>query len=63
MVPLVAAVAFGLLSSTLMIIFVMPSALAIYFDFFDVKAWLRTRVPDRPGNSPVQQAVQNSGIE
>ncbi len=43
MVPLVVAVAFGLLSSTLLIIFVLPAALAIYFDYFDLQAWLRTR--------------------
>ena len=58
MVPLVVAVAFGLLSSTLLVIFVLPAALAIYFDFFDLKAWLNTRTlaedrqAERPSVSP-----------
>ena len=43
MVPLVTAVAFGLLSSTLLVIFVLPSAIAAYFDFFSIKKWLKTR--------------------
>ena len=43
MVPLVVAVAFGLLSSTLLVIFVLPSALAIYFDVANLDNWLKTR--------------------
>lgn len=43
MVPLVTAVAFGLLSSTLLSIFVLPAALAIYFDLFSVARWVAVR--------------------
>ncbi len=39
LIPLVVAVAFGLLASTVLVIFVLPSALAAYFDHFSVKAW------------------------
>ncbi len=43
MVPLVTAVAFGLLSSTILTIFVLPSALTIYFDWADLKTWRNSR--------------------
>lgn len=43
MIPLVTSVAFGLLSSTLLVVFVLPAALAIYFDFFSIHKWLATR--------------------
>ncbi|NOD78502.1 hypothetical protein [Ruegeria sp. HKCCD4332] len=43
LVPLVAAVAFGLLASTLLVIFVFPTALGIYFDIVDVKKWQANR--------------------
>ncbi|MEM7695825.1 MAG: efflux RND transporter permease subunit [Pseudomonadota bacterium] len=43
MVPLVTAVAFGLLSSTLLSIFVLPAALTIYFDYASVTRWAATR--------------------
>lgn len=43
MVPLVTAVAFGLLSSTLLTIFVLPSALAIYFDWASLEKWRASR--------------------
>jgi HAE1 family hydrophobic/amphiphilic exporter-1 len=46
-VPLVVSVAFGLLASTLLVIFVFPSVLAIYFDFKDVSKWLATRSNQR----------------
>ena len=39
-VPIVVAVAFGLLSSTLLVIFVFPCAIAIYFDMFSLEKWL-----------------------
>lgn len=47
MVPLVTAVAFGLLSSTVLTIFVLPSALAIYFDWADLEKWRASRVGTR----------------
>ena len=40
LVPLVVSVAFGLLSSTLIVVFVFPCILGIYFDFKDVGKWL-----------------------
>lgn len=43
LVPLVTAVAFGLLASTLLVVFVFPSILAIYFDFVDVRKWSAAR--------------------
>ena len=43
LVPLVAAVAFGLLASTLLVIFVFPSILGIYFDIVNIKAWRAKR--------------------
>ncbi|WP_425078716.1 efflux RND transporter permease subunit [Ruegeria denitrificans] len=43
LVPLVAAVAFGLLASTLLVIFVFPTVLGIYFDFVDVNKWRASR--------------------
>ena len=44
LVPLVAAVAFGLLASTLLVIFVFPSILGIYFDFADIRKWFKSRL-------------------
>ncbi|PLW79044.1 efflux RND transporter permease subunit [Cohaesibacter celericrescens] len=41
LVPLVTSVAFGLLASTLLVIFVFPSLLSIYFDFKSVEKWLK----------------------
>ena len=46
MVPLVTAVAFGLLSSTLLTIFVLPAALAIYFDWASLDKWRAKRHDD-----------------
>lgn len=43
LVPLVTAVAFGLLASTLLVIFVFPSIIGIYFDIVDVRKWEATR--------------------
>jgi multidrug efflux pump subunit AcrB len=43
MTPLVTSVAFGLLSSTLLVIFVLPAALSIYFDSFSIQKWLAMR--------------------
>ncbi|MDX8350048.1 efflux RND transporter permease subunit [Cognatiyoonia sp. IB215446] len=43
LVPLVAAVAFGLLASTILIIFVFPSIIGIYFDIADVRKWEASR--------------------
>lgn len=43
LVPLVVSVAFGLLASTILVIFVFPSALGVFFDFADVKKWLASR--------------------
>ena len=40
LVPLVVSVAFGLLSSTLIVVFVFPCILGIFFDFRDVGKWL-----------------------
>ena len=40
LVPLVVSVAFGLVSSTVLIVFVFPCILGIYFDFRDVGKWL-----------------------
>lgn len=59
MVPLVAAVAFGLLSSTVLSIFVLPAALTIYFDFFSVERWLavRRRQSEKPQTAPVASSA------
>jgi hydrophobic/amphiphilic exporter-1 (mainly G- bacteria), HAE1 family len=43
LVPLVVSVAFGLLASTVLVVFVFPSALSIFFDFKDVNRWLKSR--------------------
>ncbi|MBV1863338.1 MAG: efflux RND transporter permease subunit [Rhodobacteraceae bacterium] len=43
LVPLVVSVAFGLLASFVLVVFVFPSALAIYFDFKSIDRWLETR--------------------
>ncbi|MDE0716121.1 MAG: efflux RND transporter permease subunit, partial [Gammaproteobacteria bacterium] len=42
LVPLVVSVAFGLLSSTLIVVFVFPCILGIYFDFRNVGKWQAT---------------------
>ncbi len=42
LVPLVVSVAFGLLSSTLIVVFVFPCILGIYFDFRNVGKWHAT---------------------
>lgn len=56
-VPLVTSVAFGLLSSTLLTIFVLPAALAAYFDVADLGKWRSSRADTRdvPG-SPTKVA-------
>jgi HAE1 family hydrophobic/amphiphilic exporter-1 len=46
MVPLVTAVAFGLLSSTILTVFVLPAALAIYFDWASLEKWRAKRDTD-----------------
>ncbi|GAA6210897.1 hypothetical protein NBRC116602_06370 [Hyphomicrobiales bacterium 4NK60-0047b] len=43
LVPLVTSVAFGLLASTLLVIFVFPSVLSIYFDLSSVDKWLNNK--------------------
>lgn len=43
LVPLVVSVAFGLLASTVLVVFVFPSSLSIFFNFKDVNRWLKTR--------------------
>ncbi|MEL6837820.1 MAG: efflux RND transporter permease subunit [Pseudomonadota bacterium] len=40
LVPLVVAVAFGLLAAMILVVLVLPSVLAIYFDVFSVQAWI-----------------------
>ncbi|SDI46333.1 efflux RND transporter permease subunit [Aliiruegeria lutimaris] len=40
MVPLVVSVAAGLMASMILVILVLPSLLAIYFDIFSVKKWI-----------------------
>ena len=55
MVPLVTAVAFGLMSSTILTIFVLPSALTIYFDCADLKKWRDSRAyADNPEGLPAE---------
>ncbi|WP_299706281.1 efflux RND transporter permease subunit [uncultured Tateyamaria sp.] len=55
MVPLVTAVAFGLLSSTLLTIFVLPSALTMYFDWANLQKWRDSRAyADRPEPTPAE---------
>ena len=39
LVPLVVSVAFGLVASTVLVVFVFPSILGIYFDFKSVDKW------------------------
>ncbi|MEO1103112.1 MAG: efflux RND transporter permease subunit, partial [Pseudomonadota bacterium] len=58
MVPLVTAVAFGLLSSTLLSIFVLPAALAIYFDFANVERWIAVRDKLGTASSPSVKPAQ-----
>jgi multidrug efflux pump subunit AcrB len=56
LVPLVVAVAFGLLASTILVVFVFPSVMAIYFDFVDVEKWIEQREkntsPDQTVTTP-----------
>ncbi len=55
MVPLVTAVAFGLLSSTILTIFVLPSALTIYFDWANFQKWRDSRAyADAPDATPAE---------
>lgn len=55
MVPLVTAVAFGLLSSTILTIFVLPSALTIYFDWANLQKWRDSRAyADAPDATPAE---------
>lgn len=55
MVPLVTAVAFGLLSSTLLTIFVLPSALTMYFDWANLQKWRDSRAyADGPEPTPAE---------
>ena len=39
LVPLVVAVAFGLLAATLLVVLVFPALISIYFDIFSIKKW------------------------
>ncbi len=50
LVPLVVSVAFGLLSATVLVVFVFPSILGAYFDFRDVRKWLATFDQDPAAN-------------
>lgn len=59
MVPLVAAVAFGLLSSTLLTIFVLPAALAIYFDWASLEKWRANRSKDDERDEPHDSSDNN----
>ncbi len=43
LIPVVVSVAFGLLAAFLLVVFVFPSVIAIYFDFRDVRKWLATK--------------------
>ncbi|MEP3279012.1 MAG: efflux RND transporter permease subunit [Stappiaceae bacterium] len=52
LVPLVTAVSFGLLASTLLVIFVFPSVLSIYFDVVDVRKWKDKRQSVKPELQP-----------
>jgi multidrug efflux pump subunit AcrB len=40
MVPLVVAVAFGLLASMVLVVLIFPAVLSIYFDVFSVRSWI-----------------------
>lgn len=40
LVPLVVAVAFGLLASMVLVLLILPSVLSIYFDIFSVRNWI-----------------------
>ncbi|MEO1641403.1 MAG: efflux RND transporter permease subunit, partial [Pseudomonadota bacterium] len=40
LVPLVVAVAFGLLAAMVLVVLILPSVLSIYFDLFSVRAWM-----------------------
>ena len=53
LVPLVVAVAFGLLASTILVVFVLPSALAVYFDHFNVEAWKNAQRADDEAAAPI----------
>ncbi len=48
LVPLVVSVAFGLLASTVLVVFVFPSILGIYFDFKSVEKWQATFAENAP---------------
>ena len=54
MVPLVTAVAFGLLSATVLTILVLPAALTIYFDWASLERWRASR---RAGQEAPPMAV------
>ncbi len=41
LVPLVVAVAFGLLASMVLVVLIFPAVLSIYFDIFSVKSWIQ----------------------
>ena len=41
LVPLVVAVAFGLLASMILVVLILPAVLSIYFDIFDVRTWIK----------------------
>ncbi len=56
LVPLVAAVAFGLLASTLLVIFVFPTVIGIYFDFVDVRKWRANRQGHKNNSSTLEPA-------
>ncbi|MEO1778315.1 MAG: efflux RND transporter permease subunit [Pseudomonadota bacterium] len=56
MIPLVTSVAFGLLSSTLLTIFVLPSALTIYFDWADLDKWRASRSGAHPADASPEPA-------
>lgn len=48
LVPLVVAVAFGLMASMLLVVLVFPAVLAIYFDLFSLRRWIERFTPDAP---------------
>ena len=45
LVPLVVAVAFGLMASMVLVVLVFPAVLAIYFDIFSLRGWIARFAP------------------
>ncbi|MBY8978021.1 efflux RND transporter permease subunit [Rhodobacteraceae bacterium NNCM2] len=63
MVPLVVAVAAGLMASMILVVLVLPALLSIYFDIFSVEKWAAQFSDDKDEVDLSEPAIDGQGAE